>query len=81
MSSTGVTSYLIRSVEPNDLVNPNYSVSYTGIGADIKSAELCKTILPEECNGDPNLCEDEDTINKLIKRLKAVRSMPKKNKE
>ena len=40
MSSTGVTSYLIRSVEPNDLVNPNYSVSYTGIGADIKSAEL-----------------------------------------
>lgn len=47
----------------------------------LKIAELCKTILPEECNGDPNLCEDEDTINKLIKRLKAVRSMPKKNKE
>lgn len=40
MSSTGVTSYLIRSVEPGDLVNPNYSISYTGIGADIKSAEL-----------------------------------------
>ena len=47
----------------------------------LKIAELCKTILPEECNGGPNLCEDEDTINKLIKRLKAVRSMPKKNKE
>lgn len=40
MSSTGVTSYLIRSVDPGDLVNPNYSISYTGIGADIKSAEL-----------------------------------------
>lgn len=40
MSSTGVTSYLIRSVEPGDLVNPNYSINYTGIGADIKSAEL-----------------------------------------
>ena len=40
MSSTGVSSYLIRSVEPGDLVNPNYSINYTGIGADIKSAEL-----------------------------------------
>lgn len=40
MSSKGVTSYLIRSVEPSDLANPDYTISYTGIGADIMSAQL-----------------------------------------
>lgn len=38
-----------------------------------KIAELCKTTLPEECNGDPTLCEDEETLKTLKKQLMAVR--------
>lgn len=43
-----------------------------------KVAETCKSILPEECNGDPKLCEDAETLTKLKKALLAIRVIPKK---
>ena len=38
-----------------------------------KVAEICKQVLPEDCNGDPRLCEDTDTLKELEKKLKALR--------
>lgn len=35
--------------------------------------ELCKKELPEECNGDPRLCEDTEKLVNLKKKLMAVR--------
>ena len=35
--------------------------------------ELCKSILPEECNGDPRLCDDTEKLIELKKKLMAVR--------
>ena len=38
-----------------------------------KIDEILLTSLPSECNGDPRLCEDEELLNALIKKLKTVR--------
>lgn len=43
-----------------------------------KIADICKTTLPEECNGDPTLCDDEETLKTLKKQLMAVRVIKKK---
>ena len=40
-----------------------------------KVAELCKQILPDE-NGDPNLCEDNEKLTDLKKKLMAIRKIP-----
>lgn len=42
----------------------------------IKVNEIAKSTLPEECNSDPRLCEDIDTLKDLIKKFKAVRMIP-----
>ena len=39
-----------------------------------KVAAICKEVLPEE-NGDPNLCEDNEKLKTLKKRLMAVRKV------
>ena len=39
---------------------------------------ICKSTLPEECNGDPKLCEDSELLIKLKKALMAVRAVAKK---
>lgn len=41
--------------------------------ASAKIDEILLTNLPKECNGDPRLCEDEETLNALVKKLKTVR--------
>ena len=46
--------------------------------ASAKVDEILLSSLPEECNGDPRLCEDEDTLVALVKKLKTVRVAPKK---
>lgn len=38
-----------------------------------KVADLCKEVLPDDCNGDPRLCEDTDILKELEKKLKALR--------
>lgn len=43
-----------------------------------KVGQICKTTLPEECNGDPRLCEDSEILTKLKKALMALRVVPKK---
>lgn len=43
-----------------------------------KITEICKTVLPVECNGDPSLCEDEDTLKELRRQLMGVRVAKKK---
>lgn len=43
-----------------------------------KITEICKTVLPPECNGDPSLCEDEDTLKELRRQLMGVRVSKKK---
>lgn len=45
-----------------------------------KVAEICKDILPEE-NGDPRLCEDNNKLKDLKKKLMAVRKIPDKKEE
>lgn len=45
-----------------------------------KVAEICKEILPEE-NGDPRLCEDNNKLKDLKKKLMAVRKIPDKKEE
>lgn len=42
----------------------------------LKVNEISRTTLPEECNGDPRLCEDVDILKDLIKKFKAVRMIP-----
>lgn len=42
-----------------------------------KVAEICKEVLPEE-NGDPRICENNDKLKELKKRLMAVRKLPDK---
>lgn len=42
-----------------------------------KVAEICKQTLPDE-NGDPNLCEDNEKLADLKKKLMAVRKIPDK---
>lgn len=42
----------------------------------LKVNEIARTTLPEECNGDPRLCEDVDILKDLIKKFKAVRMIP-----
>lgn len=42
----------------------------------LKVNEIAKTILPEECNSDPRLCEDVDILKELIKKFKAIRLIP-----
>lgn len=37
-----------------------------------KVAEICKELLPEQ-NGDPKLCQDQDVLTELKKRLLAIR--------
>lgn len=39
-----------------------------------KVAEVCKSILPEE-NGDPRLCEDNEKLEELEKKLKVIRKI------
>lgn len=39
-----------------------------------KVAQICKEVLPEE-NGDPNLCEDNEKLKELKKKLMAVRKV------
>ena len=41
--------------------------------ASAKIDEILLTNLPKECNGDPRLCEDEEILNSLVKKLKTVR--------
>lgn len=43
-----------------------------------KIAELCKTILPSDCNGDPRLCDDESVLKDLELKLRAIRISKKK---
>lgn len=43
----------------------------------IKVAEICKESLVEE-NGDPRLCDDNDKLKNLKKKLMAVRKVPDK---
>lgn len=38
-----------------------------------KVGEICKSVLPEECNGDPRLCGDEEKLRDLELKLRAVR--------
>lgn len=38
-------------------------------------AKICKDMLPDE-NGDPRLCEDTETLEKLEKKLKTLRKIP-----
>jgi hypothetical protein len=40
--------------------------------------DTCKSTLPEECNGDPKLCDDAETLMKLKKALIGMRSAPAK---
>ena len=42
----------------------------------LKVNEIAKATLPEDCNGDPRICEDIDTLKELIKKFKAVRMIP-----
>ena len=42
----------------------------------LKVNEIARTTLPEECNGDPRLCEDVDILKDLIKKFKAIRMIP-----
>ena len=42
----------------------------------LKVNEISRTTLPEECNGDPRLCEDVDILKDLIKKFKAIRMIP-----
>ena len=44
----------------------------------LKVNEIAKATLPEDCNGDPRICEDVDALKDLIKKLKAVRMIPDK---
>ena len=39
-----------------------------------KVAEICKELLPDE-NGDPRLCENNDVLETLKKKLMAVRKI------
>lgn len=43
-----------------------------------KVGETCRSTLPEECNGDPKLCDDAELLTKLKKTLMALRIVPKK---
>lgn len=43
-----------------------------------KVGELCRTTLPEECNGNPMYCEDSETLLKLKRSLMAIRVAKKK---
>lgn len=42
-----------------------------------KVGETCRSILPEECNGNPKLCEDAEILTKLKKSLLAIRVVKK----
>lgn len=42
-----------------------------------KVAQICKEILPDE-NGDPRICEDNEKLKELKKKLMAVRKIPDK---
>lgn len=42
----------------------------------LKANEIAKSVLPEECNSDPRLCEDVDILKDLIKKFKALRLIP-----
>lgn len=44
----------------------------------LKVNEIAKATLPEDCNGDPRICEDVDALKDLVKKLKAVRMIPDK---
>lgn len=46
----------------------------------LKVNDIAKATLAEECNGDPRLCEDIDTLKELIKKFKAVRLIPDETK-
>ena len=46
--------------------------------ASAKVDEILLSTLPQDCNGDPRLCEDEETLVALVKKLKTVRVAPKK---
>lgn len=45
-----------------------------------KVTSICKEILPEE-NGDPRICEDNNKLKDLKKKLMAVRKIPDKKEE
>lgn len=45
----------------------------------LKVNEIAKTTLPDDCNGDPRICEDVDILKELIKKFKAVRMIPDKD--
>lgn len=42
----------------------------------LKVNEVAKATLPEDCNGDPRLCEDADVLKELVKKFKAIRVIP-----
>lgn len=42
----------------------------------LKVNEIAQSVLPEECNRDPRLCEDIDILKDIIKKFKAVRLIP-----
>lgn len=42
-----------------------------------KIGEICKSVLPAECNGDPRLCEDESLLRDLELKLRAIRVVKK----
>lgn len=46
----------------------------------LKANEIAKSVLPEECNSDPRLCEDVDILRDLIKKFKALRLIPDETK-
>lgn len=43
-----------------------------------KVGTVCRGALPEECNGDPKLCDDIETLTTLKKSLMAIRAVVKK---
>lgn len=47
----------------------------------LKVNEIAHSVLPEDCNRDPRLCEDIDTLKDLVKKFKAVRLIPDDVKE
>ena len=47
----------------------------------LKVNEIAKSVLPEECNRDPRLCEDVDILKDIIKKFKAIRMIPDETKE
>ena len=54
--------------------------SKLSIATGKKVGEICKEVLPEE-NGDPRICDDNEKLRVLKKKLMAVRKIPDKTEE